>query len=134
MGSTLPVATTLLARSPFSTFASFDGSIFELPCEKATATPTMRTITTTTAEMIMIRVRRFFFTFTFPFTKPPSKSGCSPALAQWYEAAANFVPSTIELGRNHRSRFQLDNAAGKMKAGNQPFLHSETFSILERPN
>ena len=39
MGVTLPVATTLLARSPFSTLASFDGSIL-VPPRVAAKTPT----------------------------------------------------------------------------------------------
>ena len=38
MGVTLPVATTLLARSPFSTLASFDGSIL-VPPRVAAKTP-----------------------------------------------------------------------------------------------
>ena len=39
IGVTLPVATTLLAKSPFSTLASFDGSIL-VPPRVAANTPT----------------------------------------------------------------------------------------------
>ena len=39
MGVTLPVATTLLARSPFSTFCSFEGSILVPPRVAAISPP-----------------------------------------------------------------------------------------------
>src|SRR5205814_9304345 len=72
LGVTLPVATTLLARSPFSTLARFEGSIF-VPPLLATMTPTeiSRTITATTLPQI-ISLRRFFLPLVpLPFTTPP---------------------------------------------------------------
>src|SRR5258708_39245222 len=67
MGSTLPVATTLLARSAFSTLASFDGSIFVLPWENAATAPPIRTKGTTIAAIMIIFLRRFLRPFPFPF-------------------------------------------------------------------
>src|SRR6516225_414379 len=64
IGVTLPVATTLLARSPFSTFASLVGSILVPPL--VAATPTITSARTATDEMVMIS-QRFFFFFPLPF-------------------------------------------------------------------
>src|SRR6516225_450064 len=64
IGVTLPVATTLLAKSPFSTFASLVGSIFVPPRVAATATTTSATTATAT---IVIMSKRFFFFLPFPF-------------------------------------------------------------------
>src|SRR5215471_11489350 len=71
IGVTLPVATTLLARSPFSTLASFEGSIL-VPPLLAAMTPTAinRTITAPTLPQ-MISLRRFFLLLPLPFTMPP---------------------------------------------------------------
>src|SRR5215468_1989473 len=75
MGVTLPVATTLLARSPFSTLASFVGSIL-VPPRVAANTPIAisRTIPNPTPPQI-ISLRRFFLPLvTLPFTDPPHSS------------------------------------------------------------
>jgi hypothetical protein len=64
MGVTLPVATTLFAKSALSTFASFDGSIFVPPLLAASTTPTHTStsrITPTTQKI------RFFFFLPLPF-------------------------------------------------------------------
>src|SRR6185312_9620080 len=68
MGSIFPVATTLCARSPFSTLPSFEGSIFVLPLVAA-INPTAIKITTTTATPAYIHPLRFFL---LPFTCPPA--------------------------------------------------------------
>src|ERR1700722_5520878 len=69
IGSILPVATTLFARSPFSTLASFDGSIFVPPVDAIT-TPVITSATNTTAIELqrMIRLRRFFLPLPLPST------------------------------------------------------------------
>src|ERR1700675_346377 len=69
MGSILPVATTLFARSPFSTLASFDGSIL-VPLVDAITTPvTTRATTAAAIELqMMIRLRRFFLPLPLPST------------------------------------------------------------------
>src|SRR5712692_3346110 len=69
MGSIFPVATTLLARSPFSTLASFEGSIL-VPLLDAINTPvTTRARTPAAIELqIMIRLRRFFLPLPLPST------------------------------------------------------------------
>src|SRR6266568_9645447 len=71
IGVTLPVATTLLARSPFSTLASFDGSIL-VPPRVAANTPTAisNTIPSPMLPQI-ISLRRFFLLLPLPFTTPP---------------------------------------------------------------
>src|SRR5271155_1647355 len=61
MGSILPVATTLFARSPLSTFASFEGSIFVPPLDAITTPATIRSRRTTPIELQMITRLRFFF-------------------------------------------------------------------------
>ena len=68
MGSILPVATTLFARSPFSTLASLEGSIL-VPLLDAISAPATTRITTTAAIelQIMIRLRRFFLAITVTF-------------------------------------------------------------------
>src|ERR1035438_1190295 len=58
IGVTLPVATTLLARSPCSTLASLVGSILVPPRVAATATITNARTATETIEMM---IQRFFF-------------------------------------------------------------------------
>src|SRR6266568_9664644 len=69
MGSILPVATTLLARSPFSTFASFEGSILVPPLVAAYTPPAITRSTTAAMEPYIILLRRFdFLPFPLPFT------------------------------------------------------------------
>ena len=64
-GWILPVATTDFARLPFSTAASFDGSIALPPRRAATKPSTARTATPSVASAIH---RRFFFRpLPFPF-------------------------------------------------------------------
>src|SRR5215472_6222565 len=71
IGVTLPVATTLLARSPRSTLASFEGSILVPPLLAAiTPTAISSTIPNTTLLQTMT-LRRFFLLFPLPFTTPP---------------------------------------------------------------
>src|SRR3984893_15430159 len=69
MGSILPVATTLFARSPFSTLASLEGSIL-VPLLDAISAPATTRITTAAASdlQIMIRLRRFFLPLPLPST------------------------------------------------------------------
>src|ERR1700674_4560142 len=69
MGSILPVATTLFARSPFSTLASLEGSIL-VPLLDAINTPvTTRARTPAAIELqMMIRLRRFFLPLPLPST------------------------------------------------------------------
>src|ERR1039458_5614852 len=69
MGSILPVATTLFARSPRSTLASFEGSILVPVLDAISAPATTRTRTTAAIELqMMIRLRRFFLPFPLPST------------------------------------------------------------------
>src|ERR1035438_8273964 len=70
IGVTLPVATTLFARSPFSTFASLVGSILVPLRVAATATITSARTTTETIEMI---IQRFFFFLPLPFATVASQ-------------------------------------------------------------
>src|SRR5664279_4704534 len=67
MGVTLPVATTLLARPPFSTFASL-----VRPRVAATATITNASTATDTTEMM---IQRFFFFLPLPFATVASQTG-----------------------------------------------------------
>src|SRR6185369_14946323 len=62
MGWILPVATTLLARSPFSTFASLVGSILVPPVLAATRPPTT-TSTRKTVPMMIHKRLDFFLPF-----------------------------------------------------------------------
>ena len=71
IGVTLPVATTLLARSPFSTLASFDGSILVPPRVAAKTPPAISSTMTATTLPQIISLRRFFLLFPLPFTTPP---------------------------------------------------------------
>src|SRR5216684_6758743 len=69
MGSIFPVATTLFARSPFSTLASFEGSILVPPLDAINAPATIRTTPAAAIELqMMIRLRRFFFPLPLPST------------------------------------------------------------------
>src|SRR5208337_4299164 len=69
MGSILPVATTLFARSPFSTLASFEASILVPLVDAINAPVTIRITTTAAIELqIMIRLRRFFLPLPLPST------------------------------------------------------------------
>src|SRR5271157_1692802 len=69
MGSILPVATTLFARSPFSTFASFEGSILVPPVEAITTPVTSSARTPAAIEVqMMIRLRRFLLPLPLPST------------------------------------------------------------------
>src|SRR5260221_5720542 len=67
IGVTLPVATTLLARSPFSTLASFEGSILVPPRVAANTPPAMRSTSTPTTLPQIISLRRFFLFVPLPF-------------------------------------------------------------------
>src|SRR5579863_1225717 len=90
IGVTLPVATTLLARSPFSTLASLEGSIL-VPPLLATMTPTAisRTMTATTLPQ-MISLRRFFLPLLpLPFTTPPI------GVTRW-RSGAILPPSVVD--------------------------------------
>src|SRR5215831_11155023 len=72
MGSILPVATTDLAKSPFSTLASLEGSILVPPCTAATKTrapPTTRTAPPTTYQSLLL----FFLPLPFATTTPSSR-------------------------------------------------------------
>src|ERR1700691_3038978 len=71
MGVIFPVATTLLARSPFSTLASLIGSILVPPRVAATATITSATTDNETAVMM---IQRLFLWF-LPFATAPSATG-----------------------------------------------------------
>src|SRR5208282_3267226 len=71
MGVTFPVATTLLARSPFSTLASFEESILVPPRVAANTPPAITSTTTVTIAPQIISFRRFFLLFPLPFTPPP---------------------------------------------------------------
>src|SRR5580658_1456225 len=96
IGVTLPVATTLLARSPFSTLASFDGSILVPPRVAANTPPAInRTMTTTTLPQ-MISLRRFFLFFPLPFTTPP-RSCPNGDTARWRLGA--IPPPSIPITR-----------------------------------
>src|SRR5271165_6189355 len=75
IGVTLPVATTLFARSPFSTLASLVGSILVPPRVAATATITSAR---TAAETIEIMSQRFFFFLPLPFATAASQLGRIP--------------------------------------------------------
>src|ERR1035437_5192317 len=68
MGSILPVATTLFARSPFSTLASFEGSILVPPLDAISTPVTTRTRTAAAIDPQMIRFRRFFLPLPLPST------------------------------------------------------------------
>src|SRR3981081_3082211 len=69
VASILPVATTLFARSPFSTLASLEGSILVPPLDAISAPATTRTRTAAAIELqIMIRLRRFFLPLPLPST------------------------------------------------------------------
>src|ERR1700679_664993 len=75
MGSILPVATTLFARSPFSTLASFEGSILVPPLDAITTPVTTRTRAATAIEVqMMIRLRRFFLPLRLPL--PSTTASC----------------------------------------------------------
>src|SRR5664279_4786038 len=77
IGVTLPVATTLLARSPCSTLASLVGSILVPPRVAATATITNAKTATETIEMM---IQRFFFFFPLPFATAASQTGQNSVL------------------------------------------------------
>src|SRR5258708_38844295 len=73
MGSILQVATALFARSPFSTLASFEGSILVPPLDAISAPATTRIPRAAPIELqIMIRLRRFFLPLPLPSTTPSS--------------------------------------------------------------
>src|ERR1019366_9748352 len=75
MGSIFPVATTLFAKSPFSTLASFDGSILVPLLEAISAPATTSTTTTAAIELQMIiRLRRFFLPLPLPL--PSTTASC----------------------------------------------------------
>src|ERR1017187_8458608 len=74
MGSILPVATTLFARSPFSTLASFEGSILVPPLDAISAPATTKMRTTAAIDPQMIRLRRFFFALPLPL--PSTTASC----------------------------------------------------------
>ena len=91
MGVTLPVATTLLARSPCSTFASLVGSILVPPRVAATATITNASTATETIEMMS---QRFFFSCRCRCRSPlqTSQTGLGFRSDNWYVWGLDFVP------------------------------------------
>src|SRR5579859_4151392 len=113
MGVTFPVATTLFARSPFSTLASFEGSILVPPRVAANTPPAISsTITATTLPQI-ISLRRFFLLFPLPFTTPPvdtAKWRLGPILLPSLPSTRlnlllflqNFMISELISERDHR--------------------------------
>src|SRR5271157_4828172 len=112
IGVTLPVATTLLARSPFSTLASLVGSILVPPRVAATATITN---TRTAAETIEMMSQRFFFFLPLPFAT------CSlPTLAEfrsavWYVWRLEIVPCVTGKPRPKTApATQLDRCAKRI--------------------
>src|ERR1700686_1086953 len=94
IGVTLPVATTLLAKSPFSTFPSFVGSILVPPRVKAKSAPANINRTAATMPMIMIRLRRFFLPLLLPFTSASYARSNSSVVYGYYEGVQGFVPQT----------------------------------------
>src|ERR1700751_2889389 len=75
MGVTLPVATTLLARPPFSTLASFDGSILVPPRVAARTPPAFKGPRTVAPLPHIFSLRRCFLPLVpLPFTTPPVRT------------------------------------------------------------
>ena len=79
IGSTLPVATTLLAKSPRSTLASFEGSILVLPCAIAAtnADRDQHNYDQSDDRHKSSTLRRFFLTVTVHNFLLRSPDGCS---------------------------------------------------------
>src|SRR5215470_13543071 len=98
MGSTFPVATTLFARSPFSTFWSLVGSILVPPRVAATTPPTIRRTLPMTTEIQINRLRRFF-ALLLPFT---SASGHSVLCRSRYVHPDAMVPCFCVEVYQHR--------------------------------
>src|ERR1035441_10351331 len=73
MGSIFPVATTLFAKSPFSTLASFDGSIL-VPLLEAISAPATTSTTAAIELQMIIRLRRFFLPLPLPL--PSTTASC----------------------------------------------------------
>ena len=98
IGVTLPVATTLLARSPFSTLASFEGSILVPPRVAAKTPPAISSTMTATTLTQIISLRRFFLPLVpLPFTTPPRctaswRLGAIRTLTRMYAGRLFFVP------------------------------------------
>src|SRR5512146_506549 len=90
MGSILPVATTLLARSPFSHLASLLGSILVPPLLAAISTPA-RTTTNISAPPMIHHFRVFFFPF--PFATAVLLDWNGPlGPTTFYESTCRLVP------------------------------------------
>src|ERR1700687_578069 len=95
MGSILPVATTLFAKSPFLTLASFEGSILVPLLEAISAPATTRTTTAAPIELqMMIRLRRFFL----PLPLPSTTASCFLAILR--------TGIHLLLRENHRNSSQ----------------------------
>src|SRR5579862_1168930 len=99
MGVTFPVATTLLARSPFSTFASLEGSILVPPRVAAKTPPAITRMATTATTIQITSLRRFFLLFPFPFTTASYRQEHRNVLLSdfLYAVAAVFVPEISTL-------------------------------------
>src|ERR1700674_594774 len=98
IGVTLPVATTLLAKSPFSTFASFVGSILVPPRVKAKSAPANTNRTAATMPMIMMRLRRFFLPLLLPITSASYRSISFFSPLQLLRRWLGFCSSNAWLG------------------------------------
>src|SRR5690242_14083321 len=102
MGSTLPVATTLLARSPFSTLASLVGSILVPPRVAAVTPSTISTRARSDPPAYRSRLRFFFLPLPLPFPL------ATVALLSRYNRLSLFTtPPTCHLfltcGKNFQS-------------------------------
>src|SRR5689334_4006925 len=98
MGSTLPVATTLLARSPRSTLASLVGSILVPPRVAAVTPSTMSTRARSDPPAYRSRLRFFFLPLPFPLPLATVVllSRYKSALTLYYAAPLLFVPDLWE--------------------------------------
>ena len=103
IGVTLPVATTLLAKSPFSTLASFEGSILVPPRVAANTPPAISsTITSANAApdnqfatlLLIISVTVHNASWRYRQVEIGSHSA---ALTLWYAAGVAFVPEFAKL-------------------------------------
>src|ERR1019366_60123 len=110
MGSILPVATTLFARSPFSTLASFEGSILVPPLDAISAPATTKMRTTAAIDPQMIRLRRFFFALPLPL--PSTTASClisnlRTGFTCCYGRKIGIVPRNLSRFASGRKFFRL---------------------------
>src|SRR5579864_3692422 len=140
MGSTLPVATTLLAKSPRSTLASFDGSIL-VPPRVSAITPMTAPSTTTTPTMIQIkRFRRFFFPLVLPFTLPSRRKlgscfilriGSGICSRRTWETAPFYYPlNQIGTGSQQRAPVVRPLSGSKGSLRPEVFCRSRAFCAV----